>query len=105
MTKTELVRLFKEVPGLASLSQAENACNAVFSLLGNLLKNGAGFGTFKTVKCPARKGRNPRTGAEIQIPASRDVKFTPARHSRKICSFSFVFASPYRKRFPNAFFL
>lgn len=84
MTKTELVRLLKEEAGLASLSQAENACNAVFTLLGNVLKNGgsitvAVFGTFKTVKRAARKGRNARTGAETQIPASRGVKFVPGK--------------------------
>lgn len=84
MTKTELVRHLKDEAGLTSLSQAENVYDALFSLLGNVLKNGgsitvAGFGTFKTVKRAARKGRNPRTGAEIQIPASRSVKFTPSK--------------------------
>jgi DNA-binding protein HU-beta len=36
------------------------------------------FGTFKVTERAARKGRNPRTGAEIRIKASKTVKFAPA---------------------------
>jgi len=36
-----------------------------------------GFGTFKTVDREARTGRNPNTGADIEIPASRAPKFVP----------------------------
>jgi len=38
-----------------------------------------GFGSFKLVKRAARKGHNPRTGAEINIPESTAVKFTPSK--------------------------
>ena len=34
-----------------------------------------GFGTFKTRRTKARKGRNPQTKEEIRIPASRTVSF------------------------------
>ena len=37
-----------------------------------------GFGTFTLRKRKARKGRNPQTGAEIQIKASKTVGFKPA---------------------------
>ncbi len=37
----------------------------------------SGFGTFKVTERPARKGRNPRTGEEIQIPARNAVTFKP----------------------------
>jgi DNA-binding protein HU-beta len=37
------------------------------------------FGTFKVAKRKAREGRNPMTGATIQIAASRVPKFTPAK--------------------------
>lgn len=37
------------------------------------------FGTFKVVRCKARKGRNPRTGEEIDIPAKNTVRFKPAK--------------------------
>ena len=36
------------------------------------------FGTFKVQQRNARKGRNPHTGAEIDIPAKKVVKFKPA---------------------------
>nr|MCU0604363.1 HU family DNA-binding protein [Desulfobacterales bacterium] len=38
-----------------------------------------GFGTFKVVKRKARKGRNPQTGAEIKISASKAPKFTAGK--------------------------
>jgi DNA-binding protein HU-beta len=41
-----------------------------------------GFGTFKVVERAARAGRNPQTGAKIQIPASKAVKFGAAKHLR-----------------------
>lgn len=36
----------------------------------------SGFGTFKTVEREARKGRNPKTGEEIDIPATKAPKFS-----------------------------
>jgi DNA-binding protein HU-beta len=39
----------------------------------------SGFGSFKVVKRAARKGRNPRTGEDLQIPASKTVKFTAGK--------------------------
>ena len=39
----------------------------------------AGFGIFESRKRAARKGRNPKTGETIQIPASKSPKFKPAK--------------------------
>lgn len=39
----------------------------------------AGFGTFEVVERAARMGRNPQTGKEIEIPASKTPKFKPAK--------------------------
>ncbi|MGV9535044.1 HU family DNA-binding protein [Streptosporangium sandarakinum] len=36
-----------------------------------------GFGTFETVERAERTGRNPQTGAELRIPASKAPKFRP----------------------------
>ena len=36
------------------------------------------FGTFSVTKRKARKGRNPRTGEEIRIKASKSLRFKPA---------------------------
>jgi DNA-binding protein HU-beta len=38
-----------------------------------------GFGKFKVKDTPAREGRNPSTGATIQIAAARKLAFTPAK--------------------------
>ena len=38
-----------------------------------------GYGQFKVKEVPARQGRNPATGAVLDIPASRKVAFTPAK--------------------------
>lgn len=38
-----------------------------------------GFGKFKSKTRPARKGRNPKTGAEIEIPERTVVAFTPGK--------------------------
>jgi len=56
----------------------------VFAIIDESLKNGNdvpihGFGSFKVVKRNARKGRNPRTGKEMRIPASKAVKFTAGK--------------------------
>jgi DNA-binding protein HU-beta len=51
----------------------------MLSTQGALKKNDkvilVGFGTFSVTKRAARKGRNPQTGAEINIPAKKVVKF------------------------------
>ena len=84
MTKAELVKTLKEQAGLATLAQAEAAYEGLFNILAETLKKGdsiaiSGFGSFKLVQRKARKGRNPRTGEEIAIPASKAVKFTPGK--------------------------
>lgn len=38
-----------------------------------------GLGTLKVVQRAARTGRNPRTGAAVEIPAKRAAKFTPGK--------------------------
>lgn len=41
--------------------------------------NFPGFGKFKTKDAPAREGRNPSTGATVQIAASKKVTFQAAK--------------------------
>ena len=84
MTKAEVVKMLKEQAGLSTLAQAEAAYDKLFAIFGATLKKGdsvsiSGFGSFKVVERKARKGRNPRTGEDIQIPASKVVKFTPGK--------------------------
>ena len=84
MNKAEIIKDLKEQAHLANNVQAEAAYDALFAIVADALKKGdavsiSGFGSFKVVERAARKGRNPRTGEEIDIPASRAVKFTPSK--------------------------
>jgi len=84
MTKAELVQKIHAKSGLATKTKAEAALNALLGVLTDALKAGdsvtfTGFGSFKVSQRAARKGRNPRTGKEITIPAGKAVKFTPAK--------------------------
>ncbi|MDT8317146.1 MAG: HU family DNA-binding protein [bacterium] len=79
MTKGELVA---QIAADADISKAaaEKALKAFVDGITGALKKGdkvslVGFGTFDTSKRAARKGRNPQTGAEIQIKASTVPRF------------------------------
>jgi DNA-binding protein HU-beta len=82
MNKQELVEAVagNKTAGFESKAAAERAVSAVLDgIEGGLKKDGMvqliGFGTFAVKTRAARKGRNPATGAEIQIKASRTVGF------------------------------
>lgn len=79
MNKAELIGSVAEKAGM-SKKDAEKAVNAVFASVGDALANGekvqlVGFGTFEVRERAARTGRNPQTGEEIQIAASRVPAF------------------------------
>ncbi len=79
MNKTELVAAIAEKSGLTKKASTD-ALNAFIDVTTEQLKKGekiqlVGFGTFETVKRPARTGRNPQTKAAIKIPASTAPKF------------------------------
>ena len=79
MTKAELVAAIgKEAK--VSKAAAEKALNAFTGSVVKALKKGdkltlTGFGTFSVAKRKARMGRNPQTGKEIKIAATRVAKF------------------------------
>jgi DNA-binding protein HU-beta len=69
---------------VATKKEAQQAVDCVFESITNALKGSdavqiAGFGSFKVAKRDARKGRNPQTGAQIDIPARNVPKFTPGK--------------------------
>ncbi|MEE8836605.1 MAG: HU family DNA-binding protein [Eubacteriales bacterium] len=79
MNKTELVAAMAEESGL-SKKDAEKALKAFTDTVADALKKGdkvqlVGFGTFEVSERGARTGRNPQTGATIEIKASRTPKF------------------------------
>ncbi|MCB0510853.1 MAG: HU family DNA-binding protein [Bacteroidetes bacterium] len=83
MNKGDLISKIAEDAGLTK-TQASNALDAVIDGVTSTLAKGdkltlVGFGTFSTSARAARKGRNPQTGKEINIPAKNVVKFKPGK--------------------------
>lgn len=79
MNKNDLVAAVSGGTGL-SKTDAAKAVDGMLDAIIDALKGGSdvrlvGFGTFTVSKRAASKGRNPRTGETIQIPASKQPKF------------------------------
>ncbi|MEX1052245.1 MAG: HU family DNA-binding protein [Patescibacteria group bacterium] len=87
MTKAELVAQVAKKAGLTARA-AKDSVNTIFSSITQAVKRGekvvvTGFGTFLVRKRAARKGRNPQTGAEIQIPATKTPGFTAGKSLKR----------------------
>ena len=83
MTKAQLVSEIAQASNV-SKAEAERCLNAFIDIAKKTLKKEgrlvlAGFGSFVVVKRKARKGRNPQTGEEIKIKASKTVRFRPGK--------------------------
>ncbi len=88
MTKAGLIAQVAKKAGLTAKA-AKDAVNTVFATMTDSLKRGekvvvTGFGTFMVRRRAARKGRNPQTGAEIQIPATKTPGFTAGKTLKRI---------------------
>jgi nucleoid DNA-binding protein len=82
MNKGDLINKVAKV--VSTKKEAQEAVDCVLSSITKALKKGdtvtlIGFGTFKVTQRKARKGRNPQTGEEIDIKASKAPKFTPGK--------------------------
>ena len=84
MKKSDLIDRVRKESG-ADLSKGDTTAvlDAAFGAIGERLRDEKrfawpGFGTFVVKERAARKGRNPRTGEDLQIHASRTVAFKPA---------------------------
>ena len=80
MTKAELIDAVSEKAGV-SKAEADKTIGAFFELVVASAIKGEkvawpGFGSFSTSNRKARVGRNPQTGAPVQVPASTAMKFT-----------------------------
>ena len=83
MNKGDLINKIAEDAGLTK-TQASAALDAVTDGVTSTLSKGdkltlVGFGTFSVSHRAARKGRNPKTREEINIPAKNVVKFKPGK--------------------------
>ncbi|SON55576.1 DNA-binding protein HU [Hartmannibacter diazotrophicus] len=79
MNKNDLIAQVAEKADLTK-AQAGQAVDALFDAITASLKTGdevriVGFGNFVVTERAATEGRNPQTGATIQIPASKQPKF------------------------------
>ena len=88
MRKADLVaELVSRVEGL-TVDKASKAVNAVFEIIAEALERGDSysqdkFGTFKVVTRAPRKGRNPKTGEQIEIEAKKAVKLIVSSHLKE----------------------
>ncbi len=83
MNKAELLQEISVKAGVKA-QEAEALLDALIATTEEALGKGdkvaiTGFGTFSVSERKARKGRNPQTGQEIDIPASKAPKFTPGK--------------------------
>lgn len=83
MNKAQLVDAISESADL-SKADAGKALDAALAAVTKTLSGGdavslVGFGNFSVSRRNARVGRNPQTGAEIQIPARNAVKFSAGK--------------------------
>jgi DNA-binding protein HU-beta len=90
MNKTELINKVAETTEL-SKKDATKAVDAVFEAISDALQGGdkvqlVGFGNFEVRERSARKGRNPQTGQEIEIAASKTPAFKPGKSLKDLVS-------------------
>jgi DNA-binding protein HU-beta len=83
MNNNDLAETVASENGL-SKADARKVVDGVFAAIANAASKGDevslnGFGKFKVKDSPAREGRNPATGAAMQIAASKKLTFAPAK--------------------------
>lgn len=83
MNNADLAEALAETLGTTK-TDARKAVDAVFAAITDAAAKGEevslnGFGKFKVKASPAREGRNPATGAAMQIAASNKLAFSPAK--------------------------
>jgi len=87
MNKAELVEEVANQTGLTKKASREAVDGIISAITDSLCREEkatlVGFGTFQVRERRARKGRNPQTGKELQIPAKRVPKFVPGKSLRE----------------------
>ena len=94
MNKNDLVSKVSDETGL-SKSDSAKAVDSVIDTITSELKSGGdvrlvGFGTFLVTKRKATTGRNPQTGAEIQIPAANVPKFRAGKSLKESLNWLYI---------------
>jgi integration host factor subunit alpha len=84
MTKADLAKAIYERHGGISNKEASFLVDIILDFIKQRLLRGeriqiTGFGTFVVREKKGRKGRNPQTGEEMNIPARKSVVFRPSK--------------------------
>jgi len=87
MTKQQLVESLSAEAGMTK-RQVEDVLVKLTGIIGRTIKSGekvsiTGFGTFDLGKRAARRGVNPQTGSEIQIPAMPMPRFRAGKRLKE----------------------
>ncbi len=88
MTKADLVELVAKEAEMTK-KDVEQLVEIIFDSIVGTLNRGEkielrGFGSFRVRERSARKGRNPKTGEPVQIPAKRVAYFKPGKDLKEI---------------------
>lgn len=82
MNRADIIALIADKCSVSTSKARETVDTLLNQISGELAAGGKvwlpGIGTFSTSEQPAHQGRNPRTGAVIDIPAGRRLKFATA---------------------------
>lgn len=87
MTKSQLIEAVSDRIDVPR-KRAEDVVNAVFDAMKDALLEDErievrGFGSFTIREYKAKKGRNPRTGAQVQVDEKKSVHFKPGKELRE----------------------
>jgi DNA-binding protein HU-beta len=88
MNKTDLINEISAESGLTKADAKRSLDACIKAIMKALSRNKdvtlVGFGTFTVTKRSARKGRNPQTGKEINIPARKVPKFRVGKALKEV---------------------
>ena len=84
MTKADLARAIYDRHGGISNQEAQRIVDLIFETIKHRLLSGddvhiVGFGSLEVVTRRARRGRNPVTGEDLQLPERHALVFRPSR--------------------------
>ncbi len=88
MTKADLVEIIFEKVGL-SKKEAQTIVESIFETISQAFREGesvklSGFGTFNVRQKRARRGRNPKTGDELEITPRRVLTFRASNQMKAV---------------------
>lgn len=88
MTRSELIERIAELHPQLLLKDAELGVKVILNAMSAILSKGGrveirGFGSFSLNYKPPRKGRNPKTGEGVKVPAKYSPHFKPGKELRE----------------------